>query len=171
MTYYLRLLERYRSQGILVDTNILLLFFVGAYRRSLISSFKRTNDRFKPEDFDLLSGVLKSFARIVTPPHILAEVNSLSSQIAEPDGEKFFRAFAQRITTLSKEYVRSDQAAVTDSFPRLGLTDTVILLLGARSYLVLTDDHKLAGFSESRSVDVINFNHLRQAHYSGRWVD
>jgi len=171
MTHYLPLLERYRPQGILVDTNILLLFFVGAYRRSLISSFKRTNNRFSPEDFDILYKVLKYFAKIVTTPHILAEVNSLCGQIRGPDCEEFFRAFSQRITTLSEEYVPSDRAAAIDCFPRFGLTDTVTILLGSRNYLVLTDDHKLAGFLVSRSVDVVNFNHLRQDYYSGRWED
>lgn len=41
---------RYRQKGILVDTNILLLWFVGAVNRDRISQFKRTQ-KFSPEDF------------------------------------------------------------------------------------------------------------------------
>ena len=39
------LMQRYRSRGILVDTNILLLHFVGSFDPSLIARFKRT-ERF-----------------------------------------------------------------------------------------------------------------------------
>jgi hypothetical protein len=170
MTSCLTLLERYRSKGILVDTNILLLFFVGTYRRALISSFKRTK-AFTPDDYDLLDGVLRSFSRIVTTPNILSEVSSLSRQMAEPDCEKYFPTFAQGIMTLGEEYVPSGQAAALDCFPRLGLTDSVILIIGGRHYLVLTDDYRLAGFLETKNVDVINFNHLRQYRDSGGCVE
>ena len=43
MTNYLdSLFARYRQKGILVDTNILLLLFVGSVNRKRISQFKRT---------------------------------------------------------------------------------------------------------------------------------
>ena len=37
------LIEKYASRGVLVDTNILLLFVVGAFDRELIPRFKRTS--------------------------------------------------------------------------------------------------------------------------------
>jgi hypothetical protein len=36
-------IERYRRRDLLIDTNLLLLYFVGAFRPDRIRSFKRTS--------------------------------------------------------------------------------------------------------------------------------
>jgi rRNA-processing protein FCF1 len=159
--YALQLMQRYRSHGILVDTNILLLHFVGSFDRSLITRFKRT-ERFTVEDFDLLEHILARFDRVVTTPNVLSEVNSLSNQLAEPARKGYFEDFARRIVPLHEEYVISAEAARRDCFPRLGLTDSGILHLVKDKYLVLTDDFRLHGTLEKHGVDAINFNHLRR---------
>lgn len=46
-------------------------------------------------------------------------------------------------------------------FPRFGLTDAAIADVAPTSTLILTDDHPLAGFLESRSLDVIRFSELQ----------
>jgi hypothetical protein len=48
-----RLVGRYARKGILIDTNILLLYFVGNFDQDLISSFKRTL-QFTVEDYNTL---------------------------------------------------------------------------------------------------------------------
>jgi hypothetical protein len=68
------LFSRYRQKGVLVDTNILLLYFVGATNRERISRFNRTQN-FIPEDYDLLLQVLGYFQTIATTPNILTEVS------------------------------------------------------------------------------------------------
>ena len=55
-----RLMQCYRSRGVLVDTNILLLLLIGSFDRSLITKFKRTGSRFSVEDFNLLRALLFS---------------------------------------------------------------------------------------------------------------
>ena len=161
MTDHVRhLLERYRSQGVLVDTNILLLYFVGNFSRQQIPRFKRTL-QFTEDDYDRLTGLLTPFDKIVTTPHILSEVNSLSGQLGEPARTRFFEEFARGITTLDEQYVASAEAAQLDKFPKLGLTDSGIMHLAAKPYLVLTDDFKLYQFLEQAGIDVLNFSHLR----------
>lgn len=51
-----------------MDTNLLLLFYVGGYDRSLIERFPRTADRFVSADFDTLNGVLGGFDKVVATP-------------------------------------------------------------------------------------------------------
>jgi hypothetical protein len=51
--YVDQVMLRYKTRGALVDTNILLLFFIGKYDRSQIGKFKRTKI-FTPEDFDIV---------------------------------------------------------------------------------------------------------------------
>ena len=48
-----RLIRQYALKGIIVDTNILLLYFVGALGRKKISQFKRTN-QFDADDYEIL---------------------------------------------------------------------------------------------------------------------
>ena len=80
--YIIELLQRYRGKGVLLDTNILLLYFVGAFNPEEIPRFKRTK-MFTVEDHDTLVGILGYFEKIVTTPNILTEVSNLSGQLAE----------------------------------------------------------------------------------------
>ena len=161
----LETVERYRSRGVLVDTNILLLYFVGRFAPRMISRFKRTK-AFAIEDYDLLSRLLSGFKRVVTTPNILSEVSSLSCQMRDPLRTKYFEQFAHEITTLDEHYVRSVDAASVKHFTKLGLTDSAIIDLAKGNYLVLTDDLTLYLFLESTGIDVLNFNHVRQLHWS-----
>jgi rRNA-processing protein FCF1 len=156
-----RLMQQYRSRGVLVDTNILLLLFIGSFDRLLITKFKRTGDRFTVDDFDLLLNLLTQFERVVTTPNILSEVNGLSNQMGEPIRARFFSDFARKIPLLDEQYVASSQAAQVEAFPKVGLTDSAIIHLVRGNYLVLTDDLTLYGFLEKAGIDALNFNHLR----------
>jgi len=154
------LLQRYRSKGILVDTNILLLWFVGATNRDRISRFKRTK-QFSAEDYDSLIRILNRFNSIVTTPNILTEVNSLANQLAGNDKNECLEVFARLVDNLTEIYLKSDRIVKLDQFSKYGLTDSGIIDLVAGQYLVLTDDFKLANYLKSKSIDVLNFNNLR----------
>ncbi len=52
--------QRYRQAGIMVDTNILLLFFIGAFDQNLITRFKRTR-QFSVEDYATLISIFGLF--------------------------------------------------------------------------------------------------------------
>jgi hypothetical protein len=79
-----QLLGRYKSRGILIDTNLLLLYFVGKYDPRRILSFGRTKSRaFTLEDFKLLLVVFDYFDRVITTPNILTEVSNLSSKLSD----------------------------------------------------------------------------------------
>jgi hypothetical protein len=158
--HVLQLVERYRSRGVLVDSNVLLLYFVGAYERRLVPRFKRTA-QFTVQDYDLLVYFLSNFRRIVPTPNILTEVNALLGQLGEPPKIQCRARFGPEIARLGEDYVPSADAVGLDQFPRLGLTDAVIARLAKGNHLVLTDDAKLAVFLERTQIDVVNFNHLR----------
>lgn len=162
----IQLMERYRSKGILVDSNLLLLYFVGSHDPTMIQRFKRTR-AFTPNDFALLRRVLEKFKRIITTPNILSEVSNLAAQMGRPAKEQFFLDFAEKIEMLDEEekleeqYVVSRDASRTEEFAVIGLTDSVIMHLAKGRFLVLTDDFRLAGMLGHSKIDVINFNHLR----------
>ncbi|WP_017324244.1 PIN domain-containing protein [Synechococcus sp. PCC 7336] len=160
------LFNRYRHKGLLVDTNILLLYFVGLTNRDRISRFKRTR-QFGAEDFDLLSQILeKRFSQIVTTPNVLTEVNSFINQLGEPEREQCLEFFARAMVNLYELYLESEELVKSTEFSRFGLTDCGILELPVGQYLILTDDLRLTDSLQKRGVDVVNFNHLRPLGWS-----
>jgi rRNA-processing protein FCF1 len=157
-----QLIAKYSRCGILIDTNILLLLFVGNVDPTRISKFKRTA-HFLQEDYLLLKGLLSRFTKIVSTPNILSEVSNLSQQLGDPVKTEYFIQFAREIEVIDELYVASKNAALTDEFIKFGLADSVIIQLSNGPFLILTDDFKLSNYLASNDVDVINFNHIRVA--------
>ena len=159
------LFTRYRQAGILVDTNILLLYVVGRVNKQRIARFKRTK-QFTPEDYDLLARILNSFQAVVTTPNILTEVNSLANQLGEPERSECMRLFGQAISCFEEIHKSSQQLAQLPEFQKFGLTDCGILNLSQGSYLVLTDDFRLSETLRRQGIDTINFNNIRPLNWS-----
>jgi len=160
------LIEKHASNGLLVDTNLLLLFLVGAYERGYIRTFKRTQ-QYTEEDFDLLAGLIPQFHRIVVTPHILAELSNISLAMK---GDRVFAYFAVLVEVLREaREVHTDKDVLLghEWLPRVGFTDLSILEVSKRhDYLVLTDDLKAVALLGSEGCDVINLNHVRQLSWS-----
>lgn len=78
----IRLLRRHRTTGVVLDTNILLLYFVGLLDPQAIPKFKRT-DTFVVEDYYTLLAVLQFVSKPITTPNILTEVSNLLGQLPE----------------------------------------------------------------------------------------
>jgi hypothetical protein len=160
-----RLFNQYRQKGVLIDTNILLLYFVGTVNRARISKFSRT-EQFTLEDYDTLLEIIVFFQKRVTTPNILTEVNSLTNQLGEPERSKCLALFSVSMSLFNESYVGSNTVSQYAEFTRFGLTDCGILELARKQYLVLTDDLKLAVHLQSQDLDVVNFNHIRTLNWS-----
>ncbi|MGO8931026.1 MAG: hypothetical protein ACLQU3_29570 [Limisphaerales bacterium] len=155
-----RQIERYRRRELLIDTNLLLLYFVGAFRPDRIRSFNRTS-RYSVDDFALLEKVISSFKRIITTPHVLTEVSNLMGQCGEPLRSDLRGCLQAAIEGWNETSTPSRTLAKAAHFLRFGRTDTAIADLAPGSCLVLTDDRPLAGLLESRNVAVIRFPDLQ----------
>jgi rRNA-processing protein FCF1 len=156
-----------RKKRLLVDTNILLLYIVGSLNLDQIARHKRT-EKFSVEDFRLLAGLLPQFGGIVVTPNILSEVSNLLGQTDERTKAKLFLLFGSLVRVIEEHYVRSLAAVELREFVRLGLTDATILALAGKELTVLTDDLHLYLALQSKGVEVINFNHLRDWQWKGR---
>ena len=163
MTEALRfLIQKYAAKGILVDTNILLMYFVGTLNRDRIARFKRT-DRFDSSDYDLLVRLIASFNSVVTTPNVLTEVSSFINQLGEPDRSGCYQIFASKVAAMQEHYLPTRDVVSTDwSFTQYGLVDCGIAALARNGYLVLTDDLRMASYLFGQGIDTINFNHLRE---------
>ena len=154
------LLIGYKNKGVLVDSNLLLVYVVGMYDPSRIARFKRTAT-FSIDDFYLLAQLLRFFQKVVTTPNILTEVNSFSNQLPEDIKPSYNPEFAKQITLLEEHYLASNRVSSVISFQRFGLTDSGIAELARGKYVVLSDDLKLVIYLQKEGIDAVNFNHIR----------
>ena len=160
MTEILNLLTKYYTKGIIIDTNILLLYLVGRVNHERITKFKRTR-QFVPEDYDRLLELFNNFQKVIATPNILTEVNSLANQLGEPERSHCLNIFTQLTALVCEEYLESSMITSHEPFSRFGLTDCGIMLLAKNKYLVLTDDLKLHLYLKAMGIDTVNFNNLR----------
>jgi len=159
LSWFDLLIEKHRANGLLIDTNLLLLYLIGRTNKSRIPLFKRTQ-RYTVEDFDLLKLLLSQFETLITTPHVLTEVSNLSS-LQEPELSRLRTLFKETTEHTLELYDESRHVMSDRAFNRLGLADAAIATVCRRSLLVLTDDLELYHALTIRGVDAINFNHIR----------
>jgi PIN domain-containing protein len=153
------------SAGILVDTNLLVLFVVGTVNRDRIETFKRTR-RYTTSDYDLLVRVLAKSERLYTVAHVLAEVSDLTD-LPGAEGLRARRVLKETISLLNEGEMSSTRAAEGRLYEDLGLVDAAIgEVARAHNCSVLIDDLDLYLRLSYDSVSVFNFTHLR-AHAWG----
>ncbi len=162
--YVESLIARYRKKGILIDTNLLLLFFVGSYDPLLVGKAKRVR-QFVLHDYQLIVNIVDSFETVVTTPNILTEVSNFTAQLPVHDKEACFMVFSRLVSSFEESYQPSKNLCDLPPFPRFGLTDTAIIDLSPGQHLVLTDDFRLSGYLQNIGVDAINFNHIRTLNW------
>jgi predicted nucleic acid-binding protein len=146
--------------GLLVDTNLLVLFAVGRVNSSRISNFKRTS-RYSKADYHFLVRVLKRFKTLYTVAHVLAEVSNLTD-LPGPERVLARRVLKETISLLSEAEMPSRQAAEDRLYPQLGLVDAAIgAVARAHNCAVLTDDRDLYLRLIHDNVMALDFTHLR----------
>ena len=160
MTYIAKMIEKYSKKGLLIDTNLLLLYVIGYYDKKRIERFKRTKI-FSPDDYELLIDFLRYFDKIVTTPNILTEVSNLLNQLSGKLKKDNYSCFSEIINSFDEQYTTSAITSQLQHFIKFGLTDSDIIEKAKGKYLVLTDDFKLYNYLAKEKVAVINFNHIR----------
>jgi hypothetical protein len=154
------LISKHRANGILVDTNLLLLYIVGSIDIESIRNFKRTA-KYNTDDFDIVCTLIEIFdKKIVTTPHILSQVSDLLGYNDALRGG--LKLLIDRF--VSREvFVESCVLVQNPEYSTFGIADAAIIDLAKRSCLVLTDDNPLFGYLRNVRSDVINLNEFREA--------
>lgn len=164
MTDVHQLINRHRGGGLLVDTNLLLLYLIGRTNKNRILNFKRTQ-AYTIEDFDLLERFMAEFKALITTPHVLTEVSNLGD-LHGPEREAFRSLFVRTVERSIEHYHESRSVVNESCFRRLGLTDAGISALASHGFLFLTDDLDLYLTLATQGADAINFNHLRPLNWT-----
>ena len=154
------LIEKHRAKGVLVDTNLLVLFLVGTVNRQRITNFKRTGD-FTIEDYELLVRLIGWFGKLIATPHVLSQVSDLTD-LAGGELVASRALFKRLVIEQIEETYDGSRVLVADScFDRFGLTDAAVAAVCSRGVLVLTTDLQLHLMLQERNIDALNFNHIR----------
>src|SRR2546425_8084710 len=95
--------------GLLVDTNLLVLFAIGTVNRNRIEMFKRTR-QYTKADYDLLLRVLDKFNSRYTAAHVLAKVSNLTD-LPGAERQQARRVLKETISLLSEVEMSSARAA------------------------------------------------------------
>jgi predicted nucleic acid-binding protein len=153
-------IEPAASNGLLIDTNLLVLLVVGTVNPNRIETFKRTS-KYTRADYHLLVRVLSTFEPLYTVAHVLAEVSNLTD-LTGPERKQARRVLNKTISLLNEAAMPNAPAAEDRLYHRLGLVDAAIGAVAlAHSCCVLTDDLDLyLGLARDKS-SVLNFTHLR----------
>ena len=153
-----------RTAGLIVDTNLLVLYVVGSVNPERIETFKRTR-QYARSDYDLLVRVLDKFDRLYSLAHVLAEVSNLTD--LSGDERLLARLVLKKtISELTELEMASSRAAEDPLYQDLGLTDAAIgALARAHGCAVLTDDLGLY-LMLSGEIEVHYFTHLRATEWA-----
>lgn len=156
------LLKRYSGKPVILDTNVLLLYWCSSFDAELIHTFKRLNT-FSAADIGLLHRTLKRFPSLSTTPHVLTEVSNLANSLPRWRREDWTSHFARQVEIVTEKWTSAKTLAHTPAF-FLGLADAALCEL-ASTYVILTIDFPLSNYLESRRLNVVNFNHLRESSF------
>jgi len=157
--------SRKKFDGLIVDTNLMLLFIVGLYDLDYIKNFPfRRTARYSKEDFEKISNVFSHFNNIIITPHILTELYHLSEKVHSYRIEEYFGVFIKALLEFDEINVDKDIILNTPNLHKFGITDLAILSLASdKKYLVLSDDDKLSGLLRSKNIDSLSIYEIREA--------
>lgn len=141
---------------LLIDSNLLLLLVVGSASRTLIRAHKRLSG-YGEKHFDLLTELTRRFSRTVTVPHVVAEVSSLSRQIANPAKAAIHRKLREFVDLATELPIPSAIGFRRPEAVSLGLTDAILLHLCETGITLMTADAALAASAESLRGRVVWF--------------
>ncbi len=151
------------KSGVVVDTNVLLLYIVGLTDRSYIQSFKITRSAgFREKDWDTLDLWLGKFSTIWITGGILAEVSNHLGKMKDQRGVRCHMMLMRFVSNMEESHFDAIELIKDESsFLRLGYTDTSLVREASLGRLVLTDDAKLANRIYENDWNVVNFNQIR----------
>lgn len=152
-----------KATPILIDTNLLVLYVVGAASRSYIEKHKRLTE-FVVDDYDALLKLINNASAVFVTPHTLAETSNLARYIGEPARTEVLKVLKALINDADELPISSKSASAHNEFLRLGLTDAVLLEAADVETILLTTDLELYLAVQATGAPAINFNHIRDQY-------
>ena len=152
-------LDAFLGLPVVLDSNLLLLYWCASFDPSLIRTFKRLN-AFSTADSFILGDALSALGELRTTPHVLTEVSNLANALPSWRKPAWSLHISGGIALIPELYEPASFIAADASFSEFGLTDAALLRL-ASDHLILTIDWRLVSMLGSCGLAGVNFKHLR----------
>lgn len=152
------------KSGLLLDTNLLVLYVIGQYDPKRINGHKRLQI-YTVEDYDLLLRFMSLFRSFATTPNILTEVSNLLEKDSYQYGPVL--AIVPKLVAEFVELYEPSYPVMTErekEFIKFGLSDVVSCAVLEQNYALLTDDLKLCYYLQNNGFSALNFNNLRSGY-------
>lgn len=150
------------KKGIIVDSNIMLLFLVGCYDINYINMFKRTM-KYTTEEYYFVRDLLTTYYykdKVYTSPHILTELSNLS-KIEGDRRSKYFNFFTKILNNTCEIYIEKNKILEFKELPKFGITDIGIFKIAKeKNLLVLTDDFRLSSYLLDNCINTLNLRNI-----------
>jgi len=158
------LLRSFEPRGILLDTNLLVVYVVALTDPRRVGVVKRT-ENFESSDGRFLLMLLPRYAKRYTTPAILAE----ASNLLEPFFKSLPRealawlrsAIREELSVTEEIYVPAREIAADEALLRYGFTDLAVAALAGQRMVVLTADAPLSSLLDARQLPCVNYNQIR----------
>lgn len=153
------------QKGIILDTNLLLVYLVGNWDLGKVGSAARTDD-YTADDYYTLCNLIEQFGKLVVTPHILTEVCDL----AEKDNLSYNGVLFEHLMELCcdlrerrQESVRVMKAHDRVPYRVVGLADAALVEASVKGYFVVTNDRKCSQCIEACNGNGIFYGDLVHA--------
>jgi len=161
---------KYRPEGLIVDTNILLLFLVGNYNKELIEKcelFTNNNKKYCVDDFETLKKIFAYFRRLIITPQIIAELSNLSITGGDIKSKETFHAYINAVIDFLRsaeerhQKIESIWGMELKTLGSFGFTDMTMFELANQTKMpILTDEIRLFQYSNGK-IPIIKFEYIK----------
>ncbi len=165
MGYWENIIAKCKRKGILLDTELLLLLCVGIYRPQLVENSRITTN-YSIEDFRIVAGIAAQYSPLYVSPQVLAEFSNHADRLGSKVMRKFYSSIEKILKVQFEVHIPKDVMVDENYLPALGFTDVSMMKICEENDCVLfTADLQLASICTSKKIDVVNFNHIRDAKW------
>ena len=160
MGYWENIIAECSRNGILLDTELLLLLSVGVFKSSLIEKSKITN-KYSVNDFKMLANIAIQYKPLYVSPQVLAEFSNHSDRLGSSVIREFYKSIEKILKEQFEVYIPKDVIIEEDYLSALGFADVSMLKVCEEKGCVLfTADLQLEGICRAKGLNVVNFNHI-----------
>lgn len=149
-------------RGIILDTNLLLLYLVGSWNRECISTEKRlVGHGLDSMVYDGIVTIISKFPQLVVTTHILTELCNLSDSLNKKNDGQFFRFITDWLQDTKERRNEARHLTKIELFHQLGLADSSLIQASLNGYFVLTIDVECAEAISRAKGNGLNYNNIR----------
>ncbi|MCK5149535.1 hypothetical protein KAJ87_01265 [Candidatus Pacearchaeota archaeon] len=162
-----RIIQRYASKGLILDTKLFILFLAGIYNPNSIGKNKLTKE-FSIEDWELIQIFLKaSNNKILVTPHILTESSNFLERDLKGEFQIWFKKISKELMKMKEFLIEKNKILSIPETQRFGITDIgTIITRKICGGLIITSDSNLVREYSKKGVPILNFNHLRNIYWA-----